>query len=268
MAELALPDANLYYEVHQAGNPASNSPPLVLIAGLASDAQSWQPVLGLLQQNRKVVLLDNRGAGRTRARAGICLTQMAKDCLALCNHLELDRVDLLGHSMGGFIALNAARIEPARIHRLVLANSSVAQSMRNQLMFTDWAKTLAKDGATAHWYRTFFYWILTRGFFESRESVDQLVKLAQGYAYAPHAMAFQSQVLAMDGFDARPWLASIQSQTLVLAASEDLLFPPGDDAAGLGALPNRTIKIVSGLAHSMPMEGPRAFCEHVLQFLG
>lgn len=268
MTELTLSDASLYYEVHEATNPTTNNPPLVLIAGLASDSQSWQPVLGTLKQSRKVVLLDNRGAGRTRARAGTCLSQMAKDCLALCDHLALDTVDLLGHSMGGFIALNAVNIEPKRVNRMVLANSSAAQSMRNQLMFTDWGHALAEEGATARWYRTFFYWILTRSFFENREAVEQLVKLAQGYAYAPDAMAFQSQVLAMEGFDAGPWLSSITRQTLVLTSSEDLLFPPGHDASGLAALPNATVQVVPGQAHSLPMESPKVFCDHVLRFLG
>lgn len=267
MAELTLSDATLYYEVHPAKCPVSSNPPLVLIAGLASDSQSWQPVLGTLQQNRTIVLLDNRGAGRTRAPTQASLTQMAQDCLALCDHLNLDSFDLIGHSMGGFVALNVIKTSPTRVRRLVLANSSARQSARNQLMFTDWANALASEGATARWYRTFFYWILTRQFFENHEAVEQLVKLAQSYAHGPNALAFKSQVLAMAEFDATVWLTAVKSRTLVLTSSEDLLFPPGQDASGLAAIPEAAIRIVPGLGHSLPLEAPKVFCQEVLGFL-
>lgn len=266
MAELRLPDASIYYETHAAVNQTTQSP-LVLVAGLASDSQSWQPVLDPLRQTRQVILIDNRGSGRTRAPAGTCLKQMAQDCLAVCDHLGLDKFDLLGHSMGGFISLHATQLAPQRIDRLILCNSSAAQSARNQMMFTDWADSLQEHGPTARWYRTFFYWILTRGFFSDEHQVAQLLKLAMSYPYAPDAMAFKSQVLAMQGFDATSWLAQITQKTLVLTASEDLLFPPGDDGSGLAKLPNAQVQVVLGLAHSLPMEAPKVFCDRVLGFL-
>lgn len=266
MSELRLPDASVYYEVHEAALPG-NAPPLLLVAGLASDSQSWQPVLDNLRQHRQVILIDNRGSGRTRAPAGTCLKQMAQDCIALLDHLSLAEVDLAGHSMGGFVSLNIARQAPARIRRMVLCNSSTSTGARNEMMFTDWANALEQYGATESWYRSFFYWILTRRFFDNKAAVEQLVKLAMSYPYAPDAMAFRSQVLAMQGFDATGWLATIQTPTLVLTASEDLIFPPGDDASGLAALPNAQVEVVPKLAHSLPMEAPRVFSDRVLGFL-
>jgi len=266
MSELRLSDASLYYEVHESAEPSTNLP-LLLVAGLASDSQSWQPVLHTLRQQRQVVLLDNRGSGRTRAPAGTCLKQMATDCLAVLDHLSIHTVDLAGHSMGGFIALNLARMSPERIHRMVLCNSSTRPGARNEDMFGDWADALAEHGATARWYRNFLYWVLTPGFFNNQEAVRLLVKLSMDYAHAPDALAFRSQALAMQGFDATSWLAEIQTPTLVLAASEDLIFPPGDDASGLARLPNAQVQLVQGLAHSLPMEAPRVFCERVLAFL-
>lgn len=266
MSELRLSDASLYYETHEAASPTQN-PPLLLVAGLASDAQSWQPVLEPLRQQRNVILIDNRGSGRTRAPAGTCLRQMAADCIALLDHLSINQADLAGHSMGGFISLNLVRHAPERIRKLVLCNSSARTGARNDLMFTDWADALEAHGATARWYRTFFYWIFTRGFFEDRELVDQSVKLAMSYPYAPDAMSFRSQVLALQGFDATGWLDTIKTQTLVLTASEDLIFPPGDDASGLSAMPNAQVQVVPGLAHSLPMQAPKVFSDVVLSFL-
>ncbi len=267
MSELRLPEASLYFEVHESAVPNPNKP-LLLVAGLASDSQSWQPVLDALRQQRTVILMDNRGSGRTRAPAGMCLRQMAKDCVALLDHLSINQVDVAGHSMGGFVSLNLAHMAPERVGKLVLCNSSVRTGARNEMMFTDWADALEAHGATAPWYRTFFYWIFTREFFENDAAVNQAIKLAMNYPYAPDAMAFRSQVLAMQGFDASPWLSEITTPSLVLAASEDLIFPPGDDGAGLAVLPDAQVQVILGLAHSLPMQAPKVFSERVLGFLG
>ncbi|MCD8564201.1 MAG: alpha/beta hydrolase [Burkholderiaceae bacterium] len=266
MSELRLSDASLYYEVHEAAVSFSDRP-LLLVAGLASDSQSWQPVLDALRQQRTVILLDNRGSGRTRAPAGTCLQQMAKDCLALFDHLSIKQADVAGHSMGGFVSLNLARMAPERVRKLVLCNSSIRTGARNDMMFTDWADALEEYGATARWYRTFFYWIFTRGFFNDRNVVEQSVKLAMSYPYAPDPMSFRSQVLALQGFDATGWLDTIKTPTLVLTASEDLIFPPGDDASGLAAMPNAQVEVVPGLAHSLPMQAPKVFSDRVSSFL-
>lgn len=266
MSELKLSDAILYYEVHEAVTPSSN-PPLLLVAGLASDSQSWQPALHALKQARRVILLDNRGSGRTRAPAEITLTQMAQDCLALCDHLKIDQIDLLGHSMGGCVSLNVARMAPERIRKLIVCNSTTRTGARNDMMFTDWADALDEQGATARWYRTFFYWILTREFFNHEQALQQLVGLVMGYEYGPTPVTYRSQVNALKGFDASSWLADIHTEALVLASSEDLIFPPGNDASGLAALPNSQVDVVPGLAHSLPLEAPKVFSERVLGFL-
>lgn len=266
MSYLQLPSAKLYYEVYQP-TVANKHPPIVLLAGLASDSMSWRAVIHSLAQQRQVITLDNRGSGRTQSEADISLAQMAKDCLALCDHLSLGRVDLMGHSMGGLIALQAAHLAPSRINRLVLCNSSVKQCPRNLMMLQDWADDLDRWGPTAKWYRTFFYWILTPGFFKEPQTVNDLVELALSYEHGPTAKGFRAQVDAMAQVDATPWLAQITTPTLVLTASEDLLLPPGSDAAGLAALSNSVVKCIAGVGHSLPTESPKLLSDLVLEFL-
>jgi pimeloyl-ACP methyl ester carboxylesterase len=192
---------------------------------------------------------------------------LADDCLRLAAHLALNRFDLLGHSMGGFIALECARREPHRVARLILCNSSAVQSARNQQLFSDWADELDAGQAEERWFRNFFYWIFTPAFFDDADALGQLVELVINYPHRQTAPGFRGQVEAMRGFDASGWLQALPMKTLVLASANDQLYPPCDDGAGLAALPNARVALIPHQAHTLPLESPEQFCTAVLEFL-
>ena len=127
MAFLKIGDVHLYYEVH------GNGDPLLLIAGLASDSQSWQPIIGELSRHYHVIVLDNRGVGRTSpSEVDTSITLMSDDCIALVNHLGLTSVSILGHSMGGFVAMDCAIRYPDHVDNLILASTVAFTSQRNK----------------------------------------------------------------------------------------------------------------------------------------
>lgn len=96
MPNTVINGVDLYYEIHGKGMP------LMLVAGLASDSQSWKPIIGDLSRHYLVITTDNRGVGRTKPQnIGISIQQIADDCIALIRHLGSSSVNLLGHSMGG-----------------------------------------------------------------------------------------------------------------------------------------------------------------------
>ena len=268
MPTLNLSQATLFYETHEPAT-ACEHPPLMLVAGLASDSQSWLPVMiKTLSQDRLVITLDNRGCGRTTHDGDVTIEQMASDCIALADHLGITQLDMLGHSMGGMIALTVARLYPDRLHRLVLCNSSMRQSARNRRLFDDWADAYTADGPNATWYRSVFYWLLTAEFFEQPTMLDDLVQMVLAYPHPPSAEGYRQQGQAIARFDASAWLGDIHTSTLVLAGEVDLLFPPGEDASGLAAIPHAQVKVLPGQSHSMPMLAPGQLLEAIAPFLG
>lgn len=268
MADLQRDEVRLYFELHGPAASAQRAPPLILVAGLASDCQSWVPVLPALAAERQVLVFDNRGCGRSQPQgAPNSIGLMAADCLALADHLGLERFDLLGHSMGGFIALEVARQASQRLSRLLLSNCGAAQSIRNQRLFDDWADELDAGKSPTRWFRNFFYWIFTERLFDTPKTVDDLLDLVLSYPYPQTPSGFRAQVEAMRGFDAGNWLSEIKMQTLILASAEDLLFPPRNDAAGLSGLTHAERVLAPEQAHSLPLEAPGEFTRAVLDFL-
>lgn len=254
---------DLYYECHGQGSP------LMLIAGLASDSQSWLPVVEALARHHMVILPDNRGVGRTTPMdVGTSIGLIADDCAALIERLGLSPVHLLGHSMGGLVAMDCAIRHPERVAKLALAATSACNSARNNALFSDWVSCLHAGMDMELWFRSVFYWIFSRRFFENRETLDSAVRGAAGYPYPQTADAFERQVKAISEFDIRKDLTSIRKKTLVICGKEDLLFTPDESMKTLSAIPDVTFTVIENAAHSIHVENPGAFTDCLLRFLG
>lgn len=262
MPSATINGVDLYYECHGKGEP------LMLIAGLASDSQSWLPIVEELSRNYLVILPDNRGVGRTTPQdieTGI--RHIADDCIALAQYLGLPSVSLIGHSMGGFVALDCAIRYPGQVARLILAGTSACNSPRNNALFCDWAADLKSAGYSARWFRNMFYWIFSRRFFENPETLDQAVRFALEYPYPQSDIAFEKQVSAIGSFNCREGLSAIKSETLLIFGKEDLLFPPEQSIQALGAISGAQISVIEDAAHAMHVENPGAFTDCILHFL-
>ena len=186
-------DVELYYELHGSG------PPLLLIAGLASDSQSWLPVLQALAERYTVIVLDNRGVGRSTQECETSVELMAQDCLALLSYLGLRKIHLVGHSMGGMVALEMALRCPELVQSMVLLASTARNSHRNNLLFADWADCSEQGADQAAWFRTILAWILTERFFDAKEMVDAVLTYLRTYPWPQSAAAFRGQVEAWPG---------------------------------------------------------------------
>ena len=261
MPTLALADVELYYEERGEGAP------LLLIGGLAADSQSWLPIVPLLATRCRVITCDNRGVGRTAPQdAPTSIKTMADDCVALVRHLGLNSLNVLGYSMGGFIAQDLATRHPDLVDRLVLASTAARNSRRNNDLFMDLAGALEQGAGAKAWYRNLFYWIFSAGFFDDRKTVEIALRMAITYPYPQSAAAFRGQVGAIAEFGGVP-LAQLRARTLVLGGTEDLLFPAPVCAAFAQSLPDAAWIPIADAAHCVYLEQPELFAQHVLDFV-
>lgn len=253
---------DLYYEIHGKGIP------LILVAGLASDSQSWQPIMKELSRHYRVITLDSRGVGRTKPQdIETSIQHIADDCIALIRHIGLPSVNLLGHSMGGFVALDCAIRYPEYISKLILMGTSAFNSERNNALFLDWLSYMESGMNSELWFRNIFYWIFSKRFFEDKEALNNAVRFAIEYPYPQTKIAFKNQVNAIKEFNCLEDLPGITSKTMILCGKEDLLFPPEESAKVLHAIPGAIFSFVEHAAHSIHMEKPRAFVNFVHNFL-
>jgi pimeloyl-ACP methyl ester carboxylesterase len=99
--------------------------PLVLLQHFRGNLDNWDPALAdALAANRRVVTFDNVGVGATTGRTPNTVEAMAHDAIAFLEAINLQRVDLLGFSIGSFVAQEIALIRPDLLRRVVLASSA------------------------------------------------------------------------------------------------------------------------------------------------
>lgn len=133
------PGATIYYEVFGSG---SATPLFVANGGPGFDHQylhsseAWDT----LGQNRKIVMWDQRGTGQSgplKSGQSCTLADQINDLDALRAHLGYDKIDLLGHSWGGFLAMAYAARFPQHIERLIILDSAAPRWKDTLFLFKD-----------------------------------------------------------------------------------------------------------------------------------
>ncbi|MGW0024376.1 alpha/beta fold hydrolase [Rhodococcus sp. NPDC003383] len=98
--------------------------PVVLVHGMGGDSRTWDRFARtLVTAGRRVVAIDLRGHGRSARARSYLFGEFAADITGLCDHLNLDTVDLVGHSLGGRTGSLIAQDRPDLVRRLVLEES-------------------------------------------------------------------------------------------------------------------------------------------------
>ncbi|WP_037959314.1 alpha/beta fold hydrolase [Streptomyces violens] len=113
--------------VYRQLGPEGDGVPLILLHHLAAVLDNWDPrVVDGLAARRRVIAFDNRGVGASDGAAPDTIEAMARDAVLFIRALGFERVDLLGLSMGGFIAQVIAAQEPQLVRRVILAGTGPA----------------------------------------------------------------------------------------------------------------------------------------------
>jgi pimeloyl-ACP methyl ester carboxylesterase len=113
-------DIDIAYKMFGKGDP------ILLIQGVGGSMNSWQPsILKELSSNQTVIIFDNRGVGNTTSGTKpFSISQFANDTAGLISALKIQKADVLGFSMGSFIAQELTLLHPEKVNRLILYGAS------------------------------------------------------------------------------------------------------------------------------------------------
>jgi len=140
MPTVKVGDINMYYEIHGEGEP------LLLTAGGGMGLAGWARQTPEFSEKYRVIVFDNRGAGRTDAPdTPYSIEMMADDTAGLLDALGIEKAHILGLSMGGMIAQEFALKYPQRVKSLILATTTASPYPWAKHIIDTWAR-MAQEG--------------------------------------------------------------------------------------------------------------------------
>ena len=232
-------------------------PAVVLTHGLGGNhAIWWQQVPALVRGGCRVVTWDQRGFGGSTRRGGDVGPGPAKtDLLVILDRLKLDRVHLVGQSMGGWVAMGFALHHPDRLAGLVLTDTfagvwddEIAAAQRAApARVGPGHPALSPRFCREHPERAFLYEQLSA--FGDKPPDETVLALLRSTLY---------------GLDA---VRSMSVRTLLLCGAEDQLCPPAAMAAVARMLASAELVVIDGAGHSPYFERPEEWNRAVLGFV-
>lgn len=105
----------------------TNNPPLIVLHGLLGESSNWRTAARHLQQDYYVIALDLRNHGKSPHCKGMSYLEMSNDLLYVMQHLQLETASIMGHSMGGKVAMHLALNHPDKIRQLIVVDIAPAK---------------------------------------------------------------------------------------------------------------------------------------------
>lgn len=251
--------ASIHYET------LGDGPPLLLLAGIASDGASWGPLMPLLEDDFNLILIDNRGAGQTRCEGEIGVDEMVDDCAALLDHLDIAQSFVVGHSMGGMLGQRLAARYPERVKALVTMTTSERIGAKERVLFQDMTRLYFEIEPKA-WFRLLFQWLFSEPFFEREENVAAAAEASVSYFFRQSPEDFLRQVKALERLPEVD-LEAIRCPVLAIAAGADQLIPPSAVERGHRGIADLRMVTIPDVGHSIHWEAPEAVAGEIAAFL-
>ena len=219
MPFVQLPDVHVHYRI----DGDKSLPPLVMSNSLGTSLEMWEPQMAVLGGRYRVVRYDSRGHGRSEATPGpYSIEQLAGDVVGLLDALAIPRAHFCGLSLGGMVGMRLGIDAPARIDRLVLANTGAKigtpemWNARIDAVRKGGTRSIA-SGVLARWFTSQLLVRPTPAIAQLRATFEALS--ADGYAAC---------CAAVRDADLRHLLGRIHAPTLVIAGVDDVPTPPAD----------------------------------------
>ena len=264
-------DVNIAYKQFGEGKP------ILFISGTSQTKDVWEPTLlsELAATNHTVIIFDNRGIGETTVGTKpFSIEQFANDTAGLLDVLQIEKADVLGASLGSFVAQELTLNYPQKVDRLVLhagycgGNETVyASGQALETIMTLSSPQILRNMTAEQQAMILAQIMFPPEWLEGHpEIMDIVIQLAPSRSASP-------EIIQQQGLASATWkgscdrLANITQSTLVIAGDQDLLAPAANSIMMAQRIPNSWLVMIQGTGHGMMLQVPNEFSAIIQTFL-
>ncbi len=251
---------------------AETGTPVVFLVHFRGTMENWDPnMVAPIAKERPVILFDNKGVGETNGQTPETISEMAQDAATFIKALDLNKVDLLGFSIGGMVAQELALQEGDLIRRIIIAGSSPEAGVKPEPVIFERMKQHGENVDNAIDNFMFFFYKSTET--SKSAGMDSLQRIMsqkqfessdQVQAAQLNAVAKWAQPKPDQDYD---WLKNIPHPALVTNGIEDVMVPTKNSFILSEKLPNAQLIIYPDSGHGHLFQFPELFAENVNSFL-
>jgi pimeloyl-ACP methyl ester carboxylesterase len=247
--------------------------PLVLMQHFRGNLDNWDSVLlDTLAAEREVIPFDNAGVSSTNGVTPSTVKQMARDAVAFVEALKLEQIDVLGFSLGGFVAQEIALLKPDLVRKVVLAGTGpqggpqmhgwrkdIADAARKpdvggpELLYIMFKHTPTSQAKGPEYLGRFMERQVDRDAPSTLATRDAQYDAVVDWGIPDHSKLQR--------------LTAIQQPTFVANGDDDLMLPPRLSYLMAGLIPNAQIKIYPDASHGFLWQHNKEFGSDVNAFL-
>jgi pimeloyl-ACP methyl ester carboxylesterase len=261
------------YAYRESGPGDTSGVPLVLLQRFRGNLDNWDPALvDALASSRRVLTFDNAGVGSSTGSTPDTIEQMAHDAVAFIAALDLALVDLVGFSIGSFIAQQIALTRPALVRRLVLASSAPQGAAGMHGWAPAVIDAIGNPQTNAEQYLDVFFTHSAASRQAGQESLRRMSARTQDRDAATTWATRQAQYDAVCSWGIPDHgllqrLSCLQMPVFVANGDSDPMILPHYSYLLAGLIPQARVKIYSDAAHGFLFQHHADFAHDVDAFL-
>ena len=262
--------AGIEFAYRRFGRPSGL--PLVMLQHFRGNLDNWDPALtDALASEREVILVDYPGVGSSGGEFGPTIADAARRMIAFITALGLDEIDLLGFSIGGFIAQEIALVRPTLVRRLILA----ATGPKGAPGMHGWREDIATAARGESKPENLLYIMFAHtdtSQAKGMEFLGRFMERQEGRDAPTSDAARDAQYDAIVEWGipdhaALQRLTGIKNPTLIIQGDNDLMIPTKLSHLMTGLIPDAQIRIYPDAAHGFMFQYPTEVAAEVNTFL-
>ena len=254
-------DIDIAYKIFGKGEP------ILLINGYSHSMDNWDPtLLERLASNHTVIIFNNRGIGNTTSGENrfFSIAQFANDTAGLLDVLEIKQADILGYSMGGFIAQELALTHPDRVGKLIIYASICGG---NESILASQVINILSNGSGTAMERIEKFLPL---FFPEKwrnENPNYLERIPKTIETIPNKTLDQHTEAMFNWTGTCSKLKNITQPTLVIVGTDDVVTLPANSLLITERIPGAWLVQIKGAGHGLMYQYPEQFNKILQTFL-
>lgn len=262
MPKIDIDGKNVYYEIQGEGEP------IVILNGIMMSTASWQPFMEVFTKYNQLILIDFYDQGKSDKLTEPYTQDIHVEMLKqFFDKLGYQKVNMVGVSYGGEVALKFAIKYQEKLRSLILSNTTAYTNNMLKLIGESWINSSEKYSGK-YLFQDLWGYLYADTLYE--EKLDWIINRQEVFEQVLNKEWFDSFIRltrSAESLDVRAQLRTIKVPTLLLGADQDCLTPIRYQEELLNNIEGSQMMIIKGGAHVAIYEKPQLFASAVLGFV-